>query len=575
MLWKIFNPEEKIAETLAQGIRVSPLTAQILINRGISTVEQANVFLNPRLANLRDPLEIPNIVDAAKRVLQAKVNNESVLIYGDYDVDGVTGTCILIHTLRLLGINASYYIPHRYGEGYSLSLDSVKKIANSGVKLIITVDCGIASVAEIKAAKEMGVDVIVTDHHNLPKVLPAADAIVNPKMIPKDHPSKDLSGAGVAFKFAWALLRVSGIKDSQFLTSLLDLASLGTLSDVVPLTAENRILAVAGLRLISERRRVGIKFLAEEASLKGKTTVNHVYFALAPRINAAGRLEHAAKSVELLLTDDPVRAKSLASELNKINVARRGLGSNIKDEVFSRLDEKYIAENKLVVLSGKDWHPGVIGIVASQITDRFYRPAVLIGVNDGKGRGSARSIEGLNVYQLLDSCQDLFLDFGGHAGAAGFEIDPKNIPEFEQRLKNEANKVIHVDDLKPRLDIDAELDPGRITMNLIRELEIFDPHGEGNPAPVFMSKDLRLEDVRQVGKLGKHLKLKFFTDEVKLETIGFGMGGWVDKLSFDNNYDIVYRLEANEWNGFETAQLSLLDIKPASVKTTAGREAKQ
>ncbi|MEE8638624.1 MAG: single-stranded-DNA-specific exonuclease RecJ [Candidatus Margulisiibacteriota bacterium] len=562
-LWKIFKPEDDLAQALSQELKISSLTAQVLINRGIRSVGEADMFLNPRLNHLCDPMEIPDVDRAARRVLLAKEKGEKILVFGDYDVDGVTGTVILLHTLKYLGIDASYYIPHRYGEGYSLSLESVKRIAESGIKLIVTVDCGISNFNEIEEANALGMEVVVTDHHNLAKNLPPAYAIVNPKMISKEHPSRNLSGAGVAFKFAWALLRIANVKNNEFLTSLLDLASLGTVSDVVPLTAENRVLAVAGLNLINERKRLGIKHLAQAASLYGKISVNHIYFGLAPRINAAGRLEHASKAVELLLTNDADQAKALAEELHRINLRRRGIGSSIKEEVFSKLDENYLAENKLVILSGEDWHPGVIGIVASQIVDRYLRPAVLVGINDGVGRGSARSVDGLNMFELLDSCRDLFLDFGGHEGAAGFEIAPENILELKDRLREEIERVVSAEDLKPKIAVDAELSPSKISMSLIKELEVLDPHGEGNPPPVFMSRKLNLFDMRRVGTDGRHLKLKFTDGKISLDTIGFDLGGLADKLSYDKSYDIAYKLETNEWNGFETAQLSLIDIREA------------
>ena len=267
--------------------------------------------------------------------------------------------------------------------------------------------------------------------------------------------------------------------------------------------------------------------------------------------------------MELLLTDDAEEAKKLAEELNFINARRQGIGRDIKDEVFSRLNADYVEQNKVVVLSGQNWHPGVIGIVASQVVDQYFRPAVLVGINDGIGRGSARSIEGLNMYQLLDSCRDLFLDFGGHEGAAGFEINPENVPVLEKRLRQEIERKISSEDLTPRLAIDAELEPAGINMGLIKELELLDPHGEGNPRPVFMSRGLNLYDVRRVGSDGRHLKLKFNDGDLSLDTIGFNLGELADKLSYNSKYDIAYRLEANEWNGFETAQLSLVDIREA------------
>jgi len=518
-------------------------------------------FLNPKLAFLNDPFEIPNIQVAAARVLQAKDRGEKVVIYGDYDVDGVTATAILVQTLKMLGLNTSYYIPHRYGEGYSLSVDSVQKIAADGAKLLITVDCGISSVDEVEAARAAGLDVIVTDHHNLPQVLPKPCAIVNPKQIVGEHPSKNLSGAGVAFKFAWALLRSAGNKDSVFLTSLLDLAALGTFSDVVPLVLENRIIAAAGLKLINERKRLGLKLLAEAASLNGELSANHIYFALAPRLNAAGRIEHASKAVELLLSADPQQAGEIARELSRINSRRQDIGSAIKEEVFSQLDDAYIAGHKLIVLAGDNWHPGVIGIVASQVAETFSRPTVLIGINDGVGRGSARSIEGLSIYKILNSCSDLFLDFGGHEGAAGFEIATDKIPELRSRLKKLVEETINPAELVATIEIDAELLPDQISLGLINQIDKLAPFGEGNEPPVFMVCDLQLADFKKVGKTGKHFKAWFNKNGVELETIGFGLGGFADKMDHAKLYDIAFNLESNEFNGFEKAQLSLIDIR--------------
>ncbi|MDD5382117.1 MAG: single-stranded-DNA-specific exonuclease RecJ [Candidatus Margulisbacteria bacterium] len=562
-IWQLYKPEKDLAAVISQELRISPFIAQILINRGIKTASEADAFLNPRLAQLRDPMEIPNISAAAKRVILAKERGDKVVVFGDYDVDGVTGTAIMVHTLKFLGLDVSYYIPHRYGEGYGLSLDSVKKIAESGAGLIITVDCGIASVAEIEAANNLDLDVIVTDHHNLPKELPRAYAVVNPKQIAGEHPSKYLSGAGVAFKFAWALLRTAGIKDSSFLTSLLDLTALGTFSDVVPLTGENRILAVGGLNLINEKRRPGIRLLAEEAALNGRISANQIYFCLAPRINAAGRLEHASKSVELMLSDDPLQAREMARELNRINVRRQSIGSSIKEEVFSAIDESYIEANKLIILAGENWHPGVIGIVASQVVDAFSRPTVLIGINDGVGRGSARSIYGLSIYEVLDTCRDLFLDFGGHEGAAGFEVALENIPELKRRLKEKVEASVKLEALAPRINVECEIEPAQITLSLIKEIERIAPFGEGNAAPIFLIRNLSLADHRGVGKDGKHLKAWFSRDGIDLETIGFNLGSLAKRLDYDRTYDIIFRLESNEFNGFESAQLSLIDFKEA------------
>jgi len=560
-VWQIKEPQAGLASLLASQLKISPMTAALLINRGITNLESAEAFLNPKLAHLCDPMQIPDMEKAARRALQAKERGEKVVVYGDYDVDGVTGTTILVLALRFLGIEASYYIPHRYGEGYSLSIEAINKLAADGTKMIITVDCGISSLEEVDEAYKLGLEVIVTDHHNIPAQLPKAFALVNPKLIVGEHPSKFLCGAGVAFKFAWAMLKVAGIKDVEFLTSLLDLAALGTFSDVVPLTAENRSIAINGLRLINERKRLGLKHLIEAAGVKGEVTEDRVYFMLAPRINAAGRLEHASKAVELFLSDDPQVAKELATELGRINTRRQGIGEGIRDEAFGQVNDEYVKENKVIVLHGDNWHPGVIGIVASKIAEHYWRPAVLVGINEGIGRGSARSINGINIYELLDACQDLFLDFGGHEGAAGFEIALENIPEFEKRLKETADRIIKEEDLKTKIEIDAVLDPAEINLAFVKELDKLAPFGEGNQPPVFASRGLQIESMRQVGKSDKHLKLKLKKDKASLDVIGFGFGHLFNQLAYDKLYDFAYNLEANLWEGFERVQLGLVDVR--------------
>ncbi|MFA4967931.1 MAG: single-stranded-DNA-specific exonuclease RecJ [Candidatus Margulisiibacteriota bacterium] len=559
--WQVFRQDPSAGQKLSQELKISPLTAQILINRGIDTQKKADEFLNPRLLNLKDPFDIPNILDAAKRVLAAKEKNEKILIYGDYDVDGVTGTVILIETFKFLGLDPGFYIPSRYGEGYSMNLEVIKKFKDEGIGLIVTVDCGISNLIEIEEANSVGIDVVVTDHHNLPQDLPAARAIVNPKMIKNEHPSKYLSGAGVAFKFAWALLRTAGIKENGFLTSLLDLVALGTVADVVPLTDENRILTVCGMKIINEKKRPGIKALADIASIKKRISIRDINFGMAPRINAAGRLEHASLSVKLLTSKDKEEAAQMAQEINKINQRRQGIGENMQEEVFKIMAEQ--KGQKILIASGNDWHPGVIGIIASRVVDAYYRPTVIIGINEGVGRGSARSIDDFSIFGILDTCRDLFNDFGGHEGAAGFEIDPEKIPELKTRLLEKIDALITEDTLTPKIVIDCEISPRQITLGQIKELEALDPFGQGNPSPVFMTKALTLSDLKKVGAGGSHLKIKMSDGQATLEVIGFRMGDVAARLSIGKSYDIAYNLEANEWNGFESAQLNLQDIKEA------------
>ncbi|PIS28123.1 single-stranded-DNA-specific exonuclease RecJ [Candidatus Saganbacteria bacterium CG08_land_8_20_14_0_20_45_16] len=563
LTWQLAQADPAQVEFLVKVLRVSPCLAKVLINRGLTDPKQVAEFFAPTINNLRDPKEIPGLIKAAERVLLAKQQGERVVVFGDYDVDGVSATAIMIETLKLLGIKTSYHIPHRHKEGYGLSIPVIEQLAASGAKLIITVDCGIANYAEIKRAADLGLEVIVTDHHNLPAKLPKAVAIVNPKMIEADHPSKELAGAGVAFKFAWGLLRLAGIKDSKFLISLLDLAALGTLADVVPLHLENRIIAVLGMRVINERTRLGIKALVQAASLPEQITVNNVYFSLAPRLNAAGRLEHAKLAAELLLTNDSVRASELASFLQQTNVKRQEIGDEIRAEVFAQINDQYLTNNRLVLLAGAGWHPGVIGITASKVVDEYFRPAVLVGVADGVGRGSARSVAGVNIFELLKSCADLFTHFGGHSGAAGFSILEDNLPELTVRLRETANQNISAYDLAPKLVLEAEISLVELSLSLVQQFAQLEPYGQGNSQPVFLSRNLKILDMKKVGKDGRHFKAKFCANDIILDTIAFSKGSWVDELSYDQTYDLAYRLEANEWNGFVNVQLSLVDIREA------------
>jgi single-stranded-DNA-specific exonuclease len=558
-LWQQYRPDPNLSSRISKSLGVSPITAQVLINRGIDSAEVAKTFLEPKLNNLSDPMGIPNIAKAAGRVLLAKERGESVAVYGDYDVDGVTGTVILLEILNFLGIKSTFYIPHRYQEGYGLNNDAIKGLKNDGVNLLVTVDCGVSNKEEIDLANSLGMDVVVTDHHNPPESLPEAVAIVNPKLGERDHPSYDLSGAGVAFKFAWALLRIAGIKDSGMLLSLLDLASLGTIADVVPLTHENRILAIQGLQSLSSRSRLGLRHLGEVARIRGNVTARLVNFVLAPRINAAGRLEHASLAVELLLAKNAENARDVAKRLDSINSERQGIGSSIQEEVFSGLRGKAL-DDSLIVVKGNGWHPGVVGIVASKVVDAFYKPAVLIGVEDGMGRGSARSTDGINIFDILSKCREFFTDFGGHEFAAGFKIESGKINEFANKLKDEAKKAIREDDLLPRIAVDAEIGSSDITMGLLKELETLSPHGKGNPEPTFMTRNLKLVDWRCVGD-GSHLKAKFTDGKVNLDVIGFGLGEMSRDLDYSSSYDIAYALRVSEWEGFESAELRLVDLK--------------
>jgi single-stranded-DNA-specific exonuclease len=560
--WQISLQDTTDAQEFSARSKISPILAQILINRGINNTAEVDAFITPKLNLLSNPYEIPDVEKAAQRVIKAKENKEKVAVYGDYDVDGVTGTAILYLTLKDLGIDTVYYIPHRYTEGYGLNKKAIDKLKADGVSLIVTNDCGVSNVAQIDHANSIGIDVIVTDHHNPPHILPNALAIVNPKLIVGAHRCRDMSGAGVAFKFAWGLYRSFGIKDSANLMDLLDLAGLGTIADIVPLLDENRVLAIYGIKALNNCKRIGLQKLIEAAGIKKRITATHVNYTIAPRLNSAGRLENASLSVELLITKDELKAKTLALELCKLNTKRQSIGAQIQKEAFAMIDS---TPSKSIILHGNSWNPGVIGIVASQIVDKYYRPTVLIGINEGIGRGSARSIDGLNIYEALDSCRDLFNDFGGHKKAAGFEIQAEKIPELIERLRTRIEEDLIDEELVPLLEIESMLDPKAINMGLASELELLAPFGEENQVPTFASHDLKLIEMKRVGD-GSHLKARFTEGTVTLDSIGFSMGTLANKMKLGDNYDLAYNLEVNEYNGFESAQLNLVDIRPATAE---------
>lgn len=560
--WHLYPKDDALAGEISSQFKISKIISQILLNRGIKTHEEISAFLHPRLSSLRDPFEIPDMKKASARVLEGIRSKEKMLVYGDYDVDGVTATSILVLALKQLGADVTYYIPHRYDEGYGLNTEAIKMIAGEGIKLIITVDCGISNFKEIDLAASLGMDVIVTDHHNIPDKLPGAYAIIDYKLLDAANPSRDLSGAGVAFKFAWALFRSAGISDSMALKGFLDLATLGTVADIVPLTGENRTIVVSGIKLLNEKSRVGVRHLAKTAGIEN-ITAHSISFMIAPRLNAPGRLKHAGLSMKLLLENDYDKASLIADEINGINKERQQIGNLIGEEAFSKLEN--FDEKKLIILTGKGWHPGVIGIVSSKISERFNRPSILISEeSNGSCRGSARSVEGFDVYKLLLTCRDLFIDFGGHKDAAGFEMLKENIPLLEKRLSKEIEGCLSVDNIVPRTKIDYEVDPSLIDMDLASELLALEPFGSGNPAPMFLSKGIKIMAEKTVGSSGRHLKLKLSDGKTAFEAIGFGLGMFGGKLKKSAVYDIAYNININNWDGFETAQVELVDMREVS-----------
>ena len=560
--WRVSKENKKLQSELSKELNISPILAQLLINRGTKETLNARRFLKADLKDLRDPYIFQDMEKAVAKILRAINNNERILIYGDYDVDGITSVALLFSILREFTTNLYYYIPNRFQEGYGLNKEAIDIAFKNNIKLIITVDCGISSVSEIEKANNYGIDVIVTDHHQPQKDIPSAIAIINPKY-DTNYPFKELAGVGVSFKVAQALY--SKLKKNQDdLWSLLDYVALGSIADSVPFIDENRILIKYGLKMLNQTKKEGLKALIIESGVNyGNLGTKEVNFALAPRINAAGRLGDSKLALELLLTNSESKAKYLSRKLSEINKRRKEIGDNILREA-RKLASKQVKEedNKVLVLASENWNQGVIGIIASRLVDEFNRPAIIISKKDGIAKGSGRSINGFHLYNVLELCQDILINFGGHKLAAGITIESNKISEFKSRINEISQDFIKEDDLSPELKIDARISLSNINFGLVKDINILEPFGIGNPQPVFCSYNNTISDWRLVGEKREHLKLKIREENSKLEGIGFKLGRIGNQIFSKNKVvDLAFNIELNKWNGTENVQLNIKDIK--------------
>jgi len=547
---------------LSKELNISPILAQLLINRGTKEVIGAGKFLKADLKDLRDPYIFQDMEKAVDKILRAANNNERILIYGDYDVDGITSVALLFSILREFTNNLYYYIPNRFQEGYGLNEEAIDIAFKNNFKLIITVDCGISSIHEIEKANNYGIDIIVIDHHQPQKDLPSAIAIINPKC-DKNYPFKELAGVGVSFKMAQALyLKLK--KNQDDLWNLLDYVALGSIADSVPFIDENRILIKYGLKTLNQSKKEGLKALIMESGVNyGNLGTKEVNFALAPRINAAGRLGDSKLALELLLTDSKYKAKHLSRKLSEINKRRQEIGDNILREAreFASIQVKE-EDNKVLVLASENWNQGVIGIIASRLVDEFNRPTIVISKKDGIAKGSGRSIKGFHLYNVLELCQDILINFGGHKLAAGITIESNKIPEFKSMINEISQNFIKKDDLHPELKVDAQILLSDINFGLIKDINILEPFGIGNPQPVFCSYKNIISDWRLVGEKREHLKLKIKDGNRTLEGIGFKLSRTGNQIFSENKIvNLAFNIELNKWNGTENIQLNIKDIK--------------
>lgn len=568
--WSIRPAAGTKAKALAEKLNISPLLAQVLINRQVESEPVVRSFLAPKLTDLIAPEQMPGISQAAERIRKAIANGEKIAIYGDYDVDGITSVAILWHLLKMLNVEAEYYIPHRIDEGYGLNIEAITQLAESGVKLLITVDCGITAFDEIKLASELGMDVIVTDHHKIADRLPPACVIAHP-LLDSSYSNPNSSGALVAFKLAWAIsnqMRGQGAISQplrDYLLSATTLAGMGTIADVVDLRGENRIIAGYGLRAINDPKIPGIKALLESAQLESSEPNSYdIAFRLAPMLNAAGRMGHARLAVELLTTESPLRAYQIAQYLKDQNRQRQKCQRDIFQQAKQRIiqDNLHHPDRKTIVLADETWHSGVIGIVASRIIEEFSRPTIMITINNGKAQGSGRSVEGFNLYQSLSACAKHLISFGGHEMAAGLRLETEKIPTFAEAFEEYARSQMPAELTQSTLDIDAEARIGDFTERMMGELKRLEPFGQGNPRPLFASCGVRrISPPRRVGAKSEHLQLAVTDGKTSVRCIGFDMGHLEKKIVETDSFDIAYEPQYNTFNGNTALQFVLSDIR--------------
>ncbi|MEE8397684.1 MAG: single-stranded-DNA-specific exonuclease RecJ [Desulfobacterales bacterium] len=562
--WHLLKPDAPSVESLCAALKCHPVTASILVNRNICTPEEAIGFRDASLAHLRPPFDIKDMDVAVDRIVRAITDQEEILIFGDYDADGITGTAILLDFFNAADTEVTTYIPHRTKEGYSLQTHHIGEVASpNNIKLIITVDCGSASHDAIGLAQQEGIDVIVTDHHTVDQNLPPALAVVNPKRLDCAAGFETLSGVGVAFFLIIALrkqLRDGGfwkLRSEPNLARFCDLVALGTVADRVPLLGDNRILSKAGLDKINTTHRPGIRALVDACRI-GDHPVNaeDIAFRLAPRINAAGRMAHAGMAVTLLTTKNPSEATETARELNRLNTQRKEIESGMLADALADIEtDPGLLRKHSLVLHHDHWHGGVLGIVAARLCRRFHRPVILISTKDGRGRGSARSIPGVDLYEGLSACKEQLEQFGGHSMAAGLSIQPAQIDGFKERFEHVMETMTVPDDFLPKISIDYHLALEDITDELIDELESLNPFGEGNPEPVFITGPVDMVSAKIVGKHHRRMSVKATSagESKPFNAIQFNID---PAETFKTHYDhVLFRLNWNYWKGKKTAQM--------------------
>jgi len=562
--WLLKQADSTTVAALSKATGLAPATARILSTRDIGDPAQVSAFLSPTLSGMLDPFLMADMEQAVERLVSALNNKELICIYGDYDVDGISATALLVSGLSAMGLQAGYHIPNRMEDGYGLNSEALRLIKEQGFSLAISVDCGVTALEEAQVCRAIGLDLIITDHHQPLDQLPAAVAVINPHRTDCCYPFKALAGVGVAFNLLVALR--SRLRDQGFfrdngpdLRQWLDLVALGTIADLVPLVGQNRILAATGLQRMGDGCRTGLTALKKVAGVTGPVSSGQVGFQLAPRLNAAGRLESAVPGVELLLTDDPQKAAALADELDGANIARRQVERLIFEEAVAMLDRQSGCEDRRsIVLSSPDWHQGVVGIVASRMVERYYRPTILIAEReDGSGKGSGRSISGFHLLDALHDCAGHLARYGGHRAAAGVTVQPGQLEAFATAFEQAAATRLKGQELVPELQLDAELQPCELTLALVRELQRLGPFGMGNPTPVVLLRGMQVVEIRSFGE--GNLNLRIQRDGVVFRAVGWGMAD----REVPSLVDLACTVKLETWNDREQIRMELKDLRSA------------
>ncbi len=555
-IYEINQEKQQKIEELVNKYNINQLLATILVNRNMTNPEELKVFLNPTRNDFHDPFLMPDMKTAIDRIMKAIDKKEKIIIYGDYDADGITSITVLKSFLEDIGVSADHYIPNRLEEGYGLNIPAVEDIAKKNYDLMITVDCGISAIEEIAYANTLGIETIITDHHEVAEELPKAIAIVDAKRKDNEYPCRDLAGVGVVFKLIQALAIQLNLPEESYL-KYLDIVCVGTISDIVPLKDENRVITKLGLKLVKQTKNIGLKSLLISAGYKtiDSTTIS---FGVAPRINACGRMGNAEKALQLFLSKEQNEVAELTRELNQFNYIRQDTEKHIYEEAVKYIEGNELQKKNTIVVAGENWHHGVIGIVASKITERYFKPSILLSYEGDLAKGSGRSIPGFDLHEALMKCTDTIEKFGGHSMAIGITLKKDKLEQFSQKIEEVANQE-HIEEIIPIIQIDSKVELSNISKEMVESLKELEPFGEGNKTPIFVIKNLKIDSIRALSE-GKHLKMTLKENNTVISAIGFNLGNLADEYRIGDKIDVVGILEINTFNGVESLQINVKDV---------------